>query len=77
MATAKRHFRLRRHLLPSARWLIGGGRGMRWVSIDETYTFAAAVGQRIAVLVRDGGDGVTDTEVVGQPAYTLREERGE
>jgi hypothetical protein len=50
---------------------------MRWVSIDETYTFAAAVGQRIAVLVRDGGDGVTDTEVVGQPAYTLREERGE
>jgi hypothetical protein len=45
--------------------------------IYGTHTFAAAVGQRIAVLVRYGGDGVTDTEVVRQAAYTLREDKSD
>ena len=45
--------------------------------IYGTHTFAAAVGQGIAVLVRGEGYGVMDTEAVGQAAYTLREEKGQ
>jgi hypothetical protein len=45
--------------------------------IYGTHTFAAAVGQRVAVVIGDGGDGVTDSEVVGQSAYTLREEKSD
>ena len=45
--------------------------------IYGTLTPVAAVGLRIAVVVRDEGDGVTDIEVARQAAYTLREEKSE